>query len=280
MESKTKHRILGIAVVAGLAVLMYPFMAGNNNLPSEKALVKAPDFPEQATQISVGDDIVGMPGADQAASISQPAMTTQQIDATPKQDGSNVVNISKVAEDAQKAAADVPATIEPAEQAAVKTDAKPEEQGRITSPIVDNKAAKIRSLQKKIASKPVKKLAKASRVRDLPVIHSRITKQASLASYKNSRIDNNGLMDLKSAAYVIQLGSFKQKANALRLVNKLRAKGYRAFIQSMEASSGSSNTRVFVGPEHQQASARLVASQLNKEMQLHGIVISYKPFTL
>ncbi len=274
MESKTKHRLLGVAVVAGLAVLMYPFMAGNNNLPSEKALVKAPDFPEQATQITVGtEDVVGMPGADVATNPpEQNAAVTPQADADTKKDGANVVNISNVAAEPQKAAAVVPPAAEP--------EKKSEDQGHITSPIVDNKvkAAKIRSLQKKIASRPVKKLANASRVKDLPVIHSRIKKQASLASYKNSPIENNGLMDLKSAAYVIQLGSFKQKANALRLVNKLRAKGYRAFIQSVDSSGG--NTRVFVGPEHQQASARLVASQLSKEMQLHGIVISYKPFTL
>lgn len=274
MESKTKHRLLGVAVVAGLAVLMYPFMAGNNNLPSEKALVKAPDFPEQATQITVGtEDVVGMPGADVATNPpEQNAAVTPQADADVKKDSTNVVNISNVAAEPQKAAAEIPAVVEPGK--------KSEDQGHITSPIVDNKvkAAKIRSIQKKIASRPVKKLANASRVKDLPVIHSRIKKQASLAAYKNSSVDNNGLMDLKSAAYVIQLGSFKQKANALRLVNKLRAKGYRAFIQSVDSSGG--NTRVFVGPEHQQASARLVASQLNKEMQLHGIVISYKPFTL
>lgn len=290
MESKTKHRMLGIAVVAGLAILIYPFV-GSNNLSGEKALVKAPDFPEQATQLAVGDDVVGMPGggAEQAASIAPPdqnGVTAPQMDTSVKPAASsapNVVNINDVAVQPKNAAADVPATMEPAEKAAVTTDVQSADPGRISSPIVENKtkAAKIRSLQKKIASKPVKKLASADRVRsDIPAAHSHSRiKQAALSSYKNQPIENNGLMDLKSAVYVIQLGSFKQKSNALRLVNRLRAKGYRAFIQSVDASSGK-NTRVFVGPEHQQASARQVASQLNKEMQLHGIVISYKPFTL
>ena len=50
-------------------------------------------------------------------------------------------------------------------------------------------------------------------------------------------------------------------------------------IQRVDLSSGE-NTRVFVGPEHQQASARLVATSLEKDMRLHGIVISYQPFSL
>lgn len=53
---------------------------------------------------------------------------------------------------------------------------------------------------------------------------------------------------LNNVAWVIQLGSFKNKANALRLVNELRASGYRAFIKQIPATFGQS-TRVFVGPE-------------------------------
>jgi len=65
----------------------------------------------------------------------------------------------------------------------------------------------------------------------------------------------------------------------LRLVNQLRASGYRAFIQQVATLEGNS-TRVFVGPETKFASAHALANQLESSMRLHGIVISYKPLAL
>lgn len=99
------------------------------------------------------------------------------------------------------------------------------------------------------------------------------------ASLIQAPLDNNGLISLKSAAWVIQMGSFKNKTNALRLVNQLRASGYRAFIQRTSTALGES-TRVFVGPENKQANARALASRLETDMHLRGIVISYKPLVL
>lgn len=249
MESKTKHRILGVVVVAGLAVLMYPFMLGINH-SSEKSLIKSPAFPDQATQVTSAEpvDVVGMPA--ETAQADSPA-------------------VANIADPAPANAAPAVA----ADNSPVATEI-PTVKNPVTSRMTDN-SPKIKKLQKKIAGKSVKKLANA----DALEIHSRIKHQKALSAYANSPVDKNGLMDLKKAAYVIQLGSFKQKTHALRLVNKLRSMGYRAFIQSVSTSSGE-NTRVFVGPEHKQTSARIVATELKKEMKLQGIVISYQPFTL
>jgi DedD protein len=110
------------------------------------------------------------------------------------------------------------------------------------------------------------------------------TKQAKLMQASKIKIDNkpikdNGLLELKQAAWVIQIGSFKNKANALRLVNQLRANGYRAFIQQTSGTFGDS-TRVFVGPENKHHSARALADRLESDMHIRGIVISYKPLAL
>lgn len=295
MESKTKHRILGLVVVAGLAILMYPFMLGNNGVPAEKALVKAPPFPDQATQVvsvDPSEDVIGMPDpAEQPVTAS--AQPDQQPETAANQDASNAVNIAEQQQTAAAAPAEVPtAAVEPAMKsevaAEVKADAPEvnaaEKPVELVAPLVDAKPAdpkhaKIKAIQKKIAGKSVKKLVNARGNSKASSIHARMASHSSLKSYRNAPIGNNGLLELKQAAYVIQLGSFNQKANALKLVNKLRANGYRAFIQNVQASSGS-NTRVFVGPEHRQASARQVASRLAKDMNLRGIVISYQPFTL
>ena len=92
---------------------------------------------------------------------------------------------------------------------------------------------------------------------------------------KPLHIDSNGLFKLKSAVWVIQMGSFKNKENALHLVNKLRINGYRAFIQQV-----ASYTEVFVGPENKQNSARALKNKLEAELHMSGIVISYKPLKL
>lgn len=104
------------------------------------------------------------------------------------------------------------------------------------------------------------------------------TIKSHLAALKTP-LDEDGLAKLKSAAWVIQIGSYKNKTNALRMVNQLRANGYNAFIQQISSSLGE-HTRVFVGPEIKLNSARALVDRLQSEMHIQGIVISYKPLTL
>ncbi len=357
MESKTKHRILGIVVVAGLAILMYPFVQGGNNIPGEQVMIKAPPFPDQAIQVASNEnEAVANTPADTIAqgpvNAAQPsaeqveATNAPQPDAAMNQENPNVVNVAAPTQDAPASATATAANaapeanpagsaaapeaqknaLSPAVQSSLQSLDQPESQADeqslpngptalsadvgnadLDGPSVDDipavntaqeapakagkaqpakaskkqvsvkKAAKQEVAVKSHAHKKMIKTAKANLAK--PVIYSKIASKSGITAYRQMPIDNNGLVQLKQAAYVIQLGSFTEKTNALKLVNKLRAKGYRAFIQHTPGSVGE-NTRVFVGPEKQQASARLVATELEKEMQLHGIVISYKPFSL
>lgn len=92
-------------------------------------------------------------------------------------------------------------------------------------------------------------------------------------------LKDNHLVNLKNAAWAIQIGSFKYKANALRMVNELRANGYRAFMQGISTHLGE-NTRVLIGPENKRNDAYDLAMRLENELHIHGIVISYKPLSL
>ncbi len=75
------------------------------------------------------------------------------------------------------------------------------------------------------------------------------------------------------AAWVVQLGSFSNEQNAWALRDKLRNKGYRAFVERV--SEGSNIViRVRIGPELQRAKAEAVQQKLEKEMKLKGIVMS------
>lgn len=296
MESKTKHRILGAVVMAGLAVLMYPLIQGNDNLPNEQALVKAPAFPDQAVQVSADAPDEAISNTTPKPNVASTDMLIEdKVDQSESDNPQSDPNVANVSAQTLAPAPEAPAAVEAQAKPEPEAAAQPEvSQAASEEPVSEkavttesnaqaaaNNAADAPAADKpepKKAAAPVSKksVKTAAKTAGKVKVYSHI---ASKPGFTAEPLNSNGLMELKRAAWVIQLGSFKQKANALRLVNKLRANGYRAFIQNVSASSGE-NTRVFVGPEHHQSSARLVASELEKEMKLHGIVISYQPFSL
>ena len=74
-------------------------------------------------------------------------------------------------------------------------------------------------------------------------------------------------------AWVVQLGSFSSEQNAWALRDKLRNKGYHAFVERV--SEGNKMViRVRIGPELQRAKAEAVQQKLAKEMKIKGIVMS------
>ena len=74
--------------------------------------------------------------------------------------------------------------------------------------------------------------------------------------------------------WAVQLGSFSVPKNALALRDRLRAKGYTAFIESGFTAAGEVS-RVFVGPVLDRGRAESSMAKLRREMQLEGIVVRY-----
>lgn len=74
------------------------------------------------------------------------------------------------------------------------------------------------------------------------------------------------------AAWVVQLGSFSSEQNAWALRDKLRNKGYHAFVERV-SEGGKMVIRVRIGPELQRAKAEAVQQKLAKEMKIKGIVM-------
>lgn len=110
-----------------------------------------------------------------------------------------------------------------------------------------------------------------------PIAHSMSAEKSGSAQI--AALFANDISDLKNEAWAVQIGSFKNKANALRLVDQLRADGYRAFIQQVSSAFGQ-NIRVLIGPESKRDAAYALASRLKSDLHIHGIVVSYKPLTL
>ena len=74
--------------------------------------------------------------------------------------------------------------------------------------------------------------------------------------------------------WAVQLGSFSIPKNARTLRDRLRAKGYTAFIESGFTATGEMS-RVFVGPVLDRGRAESSMAELRREMRLEGIVVRY-----
>lgn len=86
-----------------------------------------------------------------------------------------------------------------------------------------------------------------------------------------SKIDQRGL----PKAWVVQVGSFGQKANADALVGKLKARGYKAFYDSY-SSGGRSLYRVQVGPVIEEGRARSLKQEIDKGFAVKSIVTRFE----
>ncbi|PKG85952.1 dedD protein [Colwellia sp. 75C3] len=77
-------------------------------------------------------------------------------------------------------------------------------------------------------------------------------------------------------AWVIHLGSFKNKDNVAQLLKKLKAKGYIAFTKPIKTKQGTL-TKVMIGPELIKSSLDKKLPALNKLTGIQGKVAYFKP---
>jgi DedD protein len=281
MESQTKHRILGILVVIGLVMILLPLFQSNEEETQKTTLVQAPPFPDQSVQTTPLEQVGSVETSQKplvnnqmesvASNINNEANTTPDPDdgiintALPNEEAVEPVpfveeQTQKIASSIEKSAAPIPSTSQPV---IAKTEPS---QPLVT--IKDKEPIKKSIVSKKaIASKP-----KAIVVKQFNQIYP-------VSSAKNEVTSKIKPAQLKNSTWVIQVGSYKNKISATQTVNQLRAKGYQAFLQEISTPTGD-QTRVFVGPESQRKSAMNLVNKIQKEMQLHGIVITYQPLAL
>ena len=80
--------------------------------------------------------------------------------------------------------------------------------------------------------------------------------------------------DLGLTAWVVQLGSFSEEANAEILNMELRQAGFPAFVEPLQQNN-SLIYRVRVGPELLRADAEKLQNQLQVKLKLDGIIVAY-----
>lgn len=102
----------------------------------------------------------------------------------------------------------------------------------------------------------------------------------TLVVKKTSHVAKANLADPKKPGWVVQMGSFKNKSNAHRLVEQLKTSGFKAFAHEVKSPAGAVRTRVYIGPEYKQASARKLSTRIEEQTKLQGFVTPYKPMAL
>lgn len=90
----------------------------------------------------------------------------------------------------------------------------------------------------------------------------------------NKPVKRTAKIHLPVTAWVVQVGSFDSRKNALSLRDTLRKNGFVSFVETYE-SAGKSAHRVRIGPETDRTRAEKILNSLRKKMSLSGIVVSY-----
>ena len=79
---------------------------------------------------------------------------------------------------------------------------------------------------------------------------------------------------VSKSGFVVQVGSFSQRQNALVLSDKLEASGYPAFVESGKSNS-KSIYRVKVGPKATRSGADQLRQKLLDNEKLKGIIVAH-----
>lgn len=253
MDQKKTQRIIGIVIVIALVIILFPVLFSKNEPKSTVTTVKAPPFPDQtSSQLDVAENT--QPSQDEVI-IDQPTPVSAEDGAVPSIQPEN--------------SADITATeinVEPSPQNS-ETQNKPKELSANTK------------LSEPVTAKPTSNVAVLDQLVDKATQEQTKQTKKMVTAKAKPHASKHEAAKLSEIAWAVQMGSFRDKDNARRLVNKLRSAGYQAFTREVNAKYGS-QMRVYVGPEYKHVAAVKLSSELQENMNIHGIVIAYKPLAL
>lgn len=77
-----------------------------------------------------------------------------------------------------------------------------------------------------------------------------------------------------SLAWAVQVGSFSKQMNSINFRDKLRKKGFKAFVEKIE-KNGKVSYRVRVGPFIKRTQAQATFKQLQEKHKIKGLVVAH-----
>jgi len=117
-----------------------------------------------------------------------------------------------------------------------------------------------------LPEQPIEELAEVSISKDKPVK----VKQPTIPEAPKQKVVEG------ISAWVIQVGSFSDQANANGLSDKLKKAGFTAFVEQSSGKTGDV-FRVRVGPELSKKQADLIKLKLQKEQKLDSALVVQYP---
>lgn len=283
MDKKRTQRILGILVIIALVIILFPLLFGRSEAPTQTTSVQAPPFPDQQETSTSTVAAASSPTTDSNAAV------IVESSATPVGTDSNSVSSKESDAEASNSATSTATKINDSENAsdvspAIAMDLNNNPQANANMINANQPKDKSASVVTVVNNSEQENQANESvipAVSDHPIKSVSINKTKKVVSKSNSTpLAHKDLVKLNSPAWAVQMGSFKDKENARNLADRLRAAGYNAFIKEVKSSKGSVRSRVYIGPEFKQANALKISAQVQQEMNLQGIVVSYKPLAL
>lgn len=145
----------------------------------------------------------------------------------------------------------------------------------------------------KILSVKPSNIPVSASIQDLALSQSELNNIADHVQVRNDNVDSNNVLpeitstqkkQLQTAtslneAWVVQLGSFANKNNAVQLVKKLRTKGFTTFAYPARHNH-IINYRVYVGPMIEKSQAQTLHDKLKKEMKIDSFVVKFDPTSI
>lgn len=268
MDEQLKHRIVGVAVIVALLAIFAPLLFKNSALTGNKKMHSqylAPPPPAKP-QMAEAPLIPAQPAVKKTNTFKAAKVAKVDLDRTSRK-----VNNSKIIA--------APAV----KPALVKVRQQEDQQHRAlilgkTSPATEitsnKKAVVIIEQPKKIA---LKTKDKVKLTKKKPVVASK-TKTLKITAIKpvKKKVTAKKIATKTAAKgknWVIQLGAFGEKANAVKLEKRVRAKGFHSYTRTQKSTAGKSITRVYVGPEAQRVRADQLRWRIQKLVRVKGVVV-------
>ena len=312
MEQKKIQRIIGIVVVIALVVVVMPLILGKNDIPILGNTINSnkTSLPEQSA--TVASDMVVHPASpsetNTTSATAEPAnssinpttdvASTNSMDTTPAnpQDNTATTPALPTPPALSSTAQTTPADASPKPTDAMDTTDKPAPTpGTIVyEPVTPTPAAPIVSgtppaaTPEPVAQTPTETIEKTStttpsmpksksdpstmKIKQAVMKEKKLSPKSVIAVHAKTKPT---LQKMKTG-WVVQMGNFAVKKNAVRLAKQLRAAGYKVFTQDVKTATGKINTRVYIGPELKQASATKLSNDIHHRMNMQGYVMSYK----
>ncbi|MCH9769293.1 MAG: SPOR domain-containing protein [Gammaproteobacteria bacterium] len=124
-----------------------------------------------------------------------------------------------------------------------------------------------------VVTKKLTKLSVQPQLKNMKLAQTKAVQSAKLKQIIKD--ESSTLQSLQNIhAWSIRLGSFSDKANAARLVKRLRVQGYDTYIRTHQ-SKRALNV-VYVGPEISLRKAQRVLRQLQRRFHLRGVIKPYR----